>query len=172
MKKVLKISGVVFAAALVLWACSGASPKQVAEKFLTAMNTGDYAEAKKLASKDSQMAVGLAEANSKDKPAEAKKIEIGEETVSENSAVVKYKEDGENRTLKLVKEDGSWKATWSKDDMDPGPAMTGELFLKAMAKGDIEEAKKHATRDAQASLDMMSATSDAKKANPPKLHIR
>jgi hypothetical protein len=52
-----------------------------------------------------------------------------------------------------------------------GAKEVGEKFLTAMAKGDIEGAKKFATKDAQASLDMMAGTADAKKANPDKIEI-
>ena len=47
----------------------------------------------------------------------------------------------------------------------------GEKFLTAFAKGDIDGAKKFATKDAQASLDMVAGTSEAKKANPDKIEI-
>jgi Domain of unknown function (DUF4878) len=52
-----------------------------------------------------------------------------------------------------------------------GAKEVGEKFLSAMAKGDIEGAKKFATKDAQASLDMMAGTADAKKANPDKIEL-
>ena len=52
-----------------------------------------------------------------------------------------------------------------------GAKEVGEKLLSAMAKGDIEGAKKFATKDAQASLEMMAGTADAKKANPDKIEI-
>ncbi|MFM2377066.1 MAG: hypothetical protein RLZZ165_2163, partial [Bacteroidota bacterium] len=50
-----------------------------------------------------------------------------------------------------------------------GPKAVAEGFLNAMAKGDIEGAKKFASKDAQSSLDMMAASAEAKKANPDKI---
>jgi Domain of unknown function (DUF4878) len=44
-----------------------------------------------------------------------------------------------------------------------------ERFLNAMATGDLPTAKKYATPEAQASLDMMASTVEAKKANPSKI---
>ena len=52
-----------------------------------------------------------------------------------------------------------------------GAKEVGEKFLTAMAKGDIEGAKKFATKEAQTSLDMMAGTAEAKKANPDKIEL-
>lgn len=52
-----------------------------------------------------------------------------------------------------------------------GPKEIGEQFLNAMAKGDIEGAKKFATKDSQTSLDMMAGNAVTKAANPDKIEL-
>jgi hypothetical protein len=52
-----------------------------------------------------------------------------------------------------------------------GPKEVGEKFLAAISKGDVEGAKKFATKDAQASLDMAATTLEAKKTTPDKIEI-
>ena len=47
-----------------------------------------------------------------------------------------------------------------------GPKAAGENFLNAMAKGDIETAKKYATEDSHQALDMMVAIAITKAAKP------
>ncbi len=47
-----------------------------------------------------------------------------------------------------------------------GPKAAGENFLNAMAKGDIETAKKYATEDSHSALDMMVASAITKAAKP------
>lgn len=47
-----------------------------------------------------------------------------------------------------------------------GPKAAGESFLNAMAKGDIETAKKFATEDSHSALDMMVASAITKAAKP------
>ncbi|MEY3445035.1 MAG: hypothetical protein RLZZ519_3316 [Bacteroidota bacterium] len=156
---------------MILWACAGESPKQVAEKFLTAVSVGDFEAAKKWATKESHTALDMAAANDEDHIYEPHKIQIGEETISENKATVVYKDNDDEKVLKLSKEDGKWKAAFSKSDLDGGAAANAEKFLNAFAHGDVDGAKKYATRDAQASLDMMAGTLEAKKANPDKIEM-
>jgi hypothetical protein len=171
MKRTLKFSGLAFLTVMILWACASESPKQVAEKFLTAISVGDFEAAKKWATKESHTALDMAAANDKDHIAERHKIQIGEETISENKATVVYKDNEDEKVLKLSKEDGKWKAAFSKSDLDGGAATNAEKFLDAFAHGDMNGAKKYATRDAQASLDMMAGTFEAKKAKPDKIEM-
>jgi hypothetical protein len=129
--KVLRF-GVLAVAIGFLAACGGGGAKDpagVAEAFLNAMENGDYDKAKKYASKDSQEALdGMAEmgkmgdmgeAMGGEKP-EPKEIKVGEVTESEdgNTATVAYTADGVAQTLSMVKEDGDWKAVFSKSGMD------------------------------------------------------
>jgi hypothetical protein len=171
MKRTLTFSGMALFATLVLWACASESPKQVAEKFLTAISVGDFEAAKKWATKESHTALDMAAAKDKEREYTAHKIQVGEETISENKATVVYKDNDQEKVLKLSKEDGKWKAAFSKSDMDEGAAANAEKFLNAFAHGDMEAAKKYATKDAQSSLDMMAGTSETKKANPDKIEM-
>jgi Domain of unknown function (DUF4878) len=53
-----------------------------------------------------------------------------------------------------------------------GPKQVGEKFLNAIASSDFETAKKYATKDAQASLDMMASMSGGEaKGEPAKIEI-
>jgi hypothetical protein len=52
-----------------------------------------------------------------------------------------------------------------------GPKEAGEKFLNAMAKGDIETAKKYATEDSHSAIDMMAASAITKAANPDKIEL-
>ncbi len=51
------------------------------------------------------------------------------------------------------------------------PKAVGSAFLKAVAVGDFESAKGYATPAAQASLDLMAATAEARKAHPDQIEI-
>lgn len=118
MTKTLKMSALALLGVLVLWACSGSGPQEIGEKFLNHMNDGEYAEAKKLASKDSQNAIGMLEGQE----AKKAKLEFGEVKEDGDNATLSYKEDGVEKELKLTKEDGEWKAVFSKGGSAPAGA--------------------------------------------------
>jgi hypothetical protein len=93
----------------------------VAEAFLTAMAEGDYDKAKKYASAESQEAIDQTAQMSEsmedmggDEEKDVPEIKVGEATVEGEHASVAYTEDGTDKTLELVKEDGEWKAVFSK----------------------------------------------------------
>jgi hypothetical protein len=115
MKRTLKFSAVALLAVLVLWACGGASgPKAVGESFLNAMAKGDIEGAKKYATKEAQSSLDMMAATAEAKKANPDKIEIGEVKEEGDKATLSYKENGVDKSLNLVKEDGAWKAAWTK----------------------------------------------------------
>ena len=109
MTRTLKISAIALLGVIILWACGGEQgPKDVADKFLKAIKTGDKETATKYISKES------AENFKKWTPTEkgdAAKIVIGDVTENDkhDEATVKYKDDGKDKELKMKKEDGQWK---------------------------------------------------------------
>ncbi len=171
MKRTLTFSVLALAAVCILWACSSETPKQIAEKYLTAMSVGDYEAAKQYVTKDSQSALDTYAKDPASKIEEAIKMQIGDETLSENKAMVAYKQNADDKVLQLTKEDGKWKAIFSESDFVNRAKQVGESFLLAFAKGDIELAKTYATKDAQTSLDMMAYSTEAKRGNPDKIKI-
>jgi hypothetical protein len=116
MTRTLKFSAVALLAVVVLWACGGkGGAKEVAEKFLNAIAASDYEGAGKYATKEAQeslkMMASMAGSMPKGEPA---KIEVGDVKEEGDKATVSYKENGTDKTLEMVKEDGEWKANWSK----------------------------------------------------------
>jgi hypothetical protein len=141
MKKTLIFSAVALLAVVVLWACGGASgPKAVGESFLNAMAKGDIEGAKKYATKEAQSSLDMMAGTAEAKKANPDKIEIGEVKEDGDKATLSYKENGVDKTLNLVKEDGAWKAAWTKGGGDTG---TG---LDDLGKG-LEEAMDSAMTD-------------------------
>jgi hypothetical protein len=109
-----------------LIACSGNSPKSVAENFLKAMNKMDFEGAKKYGTEDTNKMLDMLSGFAKMMPDSAKKedvkVEITSEKVEGDKATYTYKEVGkdEQQTINLVKVDGKWKVAMSKDDMNSG----------------------------------------------------
>jgi hypothetical protein len=171
MKRTLTISALALAGVLILWACASDSPKQVAEKFLNALAHGDVDGARKYASEDSKLALTMIEDKLKDNKKEPSKIEMGSETITDETAVVTYKENDYEKSVKLKKESGKWKVIFSKEDFGEGPKEVGDKFLQAYAKGDLETCKEYATKDSHAALDMLKGQMDAKKSKPSKIEI-
>jgi hypothetical protein len=127
MKRTLKFSAIALLAVVVLWACGGASgPKAVGESFLNAMAKGDIEGAKKFATKDAQESLGMMAASAEAKKTNPDKIEIGEIKEEGDKATLSYKENGADKSLNLVKEDGQWKAAWTKGGGDMGLDKLGE----------------------------------------------
>ena len=120
MTRTFKFSALALLAVVVLWACGGSTgPKEVGEKFLNAIGSGDYETAKKYATKDAQASLDMmASMAGGEAKGEAAKIEVGDVKEEGDKATVSYKENGTDKTLDLVKEDGNWKANWSKGGGD------------------------------------------------------
>lgn len=134
MTRTLKFSAIALLAVVVLWACGGANgPKEVGEKFLNAVGSGDYETAKKYATKDAQASLDMMASMSGGEKGEAAKIEIGEVKEEGDKATLNYKENGTDKTLELVKENGEWKANWSKGGGAVGDAVEGAVDAAADA---------------------------------------
>jgi hypothetical protein len=109
-----------------LVACSGNSPKSVAENFLKAMNKMDFDGAKKYGTEDTNKMLDMLGGFAKMMPDSAKKEDVKTEITSEkvegDKATYTYKEVGKDgeQTIHLVKVDGKWKVAMSKDDMNGG----------------------------------------------------
>lgn len=125
MKKLVFSVVALFVMAVTLVSCGGGSPKASAEKFLNGLYHMDFAAAKEVSTEETKKQVeayeqmmGMMQQNAKD---EAKKIkvEVMEPKVEGENATVEYKlsNDPTARTLKMVKKDGKWLASWSKMDM-------------------------------------------------------
>jgi hypothetical protein len=140
MKRTLKFSAVALLAVVVLWACGGsAGPKSVGESFLSAMAKGDIEGAKKFASKESQASLEMMAGTSDAKKANPDKIEVGDVKEEGDKATLSYKENGADKTLSLVKEDGAWKAAYSKGgNSDTGLEGLGEGLEAAMDSASAE----------------------------------
>ena len=124
MKRTLKFSAIALLAVVVLWACGGANggAKEVGTSFLNAIAKGDVDGAKKFATKDAQTSLDMASATFEAKKANPDKIEVGEIKEEGDKATLSYKENGADKTLDLIKEDGKWKAAWSKGGGAPAEA--------------------------------------------------
>lgn len=132
MKKVLSSVAALFVMALTLTSCGGGGPKANADKFLTSLYHMEYAAAKEVSTEETKKQVDayeqmmtMMQQNAKD---EAKKIKVDvmEPKVDGDNATVEYKlsNDPTAKTLKMVKKDGKWLASWSK--MDVGGANMGD----------------------------------------------
>lgn len=110
--------------ALVFAACGGASesPSDVAKKFLDHTNKLEFKEAKTYSTKATgellDMIAGMAGMMGEQPPAPAYTI-VGE-TIDGDKATVTYRSEGEeaDESIKLVKEDGKWLVSISKEDLD------------------------------------------------------
>ncbi|MCB0699466.1 MAG: DUF4878 domain-containing protein [Chitinophagales bacterium] len=108
-------------------ACSKNTPEAAAEQFLTGLYHMEYDKARAVSTDDTKGLIDLVEqfsvstADSARKEAKNIKIEITEVKVDGDNAVVKYKmssEPGEQK-LDMVKQNGKWLASFSKQDNIP-----------------------------------------------------
>jgi hypothetical protein len=128
MNRTLKFAAIALFAVAVLWACGGGSAaKSAGESFLMAMAKGDIEGAKKFATKDAQSSLDMMAGTAEEKKAKPDKIELGEIKENGDKATLAYKENGVDKTLDLVKEDGQWKAAWSKTPGGGMPDLGNEL---------------------------------------------
>ena len=120
MTRSLKLAGVALLGVMILWACGGEAlgPKEVGEKFLKAMKTGDFDTAKKLATKEAEASIEMMSGMGSGEGGNADDIKVGEVKEEGDKAVLSYTDAGKDMTLNLVKEGGEWKAAWEKG----GPA--------------------------------------------------
>jgi hypothetical protein len=102
-----------------LWACGGAgNAKEIGEKFLIAYAQGDIATAKQYATRDAQRTMGLVFGSASIQKSNPDKIKIGQLQEDGDMATLAYNENGVDKTLSLLKEDGLWKVAWSKDNLE------------------------------------------------------
>jgi len=105
---------------LMLASCSGNSPKAVAEKFLKAINAGDFKEAKKYCDEKTGDLIGMLESFSKgEKPKEKdiKSFTITKVEENGDTAKVFYKAEGSDKeeSLDLKKIKGKWLVSINKE---------------------------------------------------------
>ncbi|MBK9449642.1 MAG: DUF4878 domain-containing protein [Bacteroidetes bacterium] len=161
-----------------LSACAGKSPKSVAERYLTAIQVGDYKGAQQFASAESQAPLAELAAKNQAIGDHIIQFEVGEEKISGERAVVEFKQDGNPHILSLIQENGEWKVIYAA--VDPNSSSPGianpqdagyiaKLFLEALHSGEVREAMKYATEDAQRSLDMLNYNS--KRSQPDHIKI-
>lgn len=141
MTRTLKISAIALLGVFVLWACGGElGPKETGEKFLNAINSGDFSGAQSYGTKETNESLKvLAEMPGAGSQGENATLEFGELTENGDNASLAYKKDGKDMTLELKKEDGSWKAIWAKTDMGGGGDLGGALDGAMDAAGDAME---------------------------------
>jgi hypothetical protein len=147
-----------------LSACAGKSPKSVVERYLTAMQVGDYKGAQQFASAESQAPLAELAAKNQAVGDRLLKFELGEEKISGERAVVEFQQEGIPHILSLIQENGEWKVIYVPTDPNsPSSPLVNlqdagyiaKLFLEALHSGEVREAMKYATEDAQRSLDML-----------------
>ncbi len=149
---------------LFLSACAGKSPKSVAERYLTAIQVGDYKGAQQFASAESQAPLAELAAKNQAIGDHIIQFEVGEEKISGERAVVEFKQDGNPHILSLIQENDEWKVIYVPTNSNSTAAAEAnlqdagyiaKLFLEALHSGEVREAMKYATKDAQRSLDML-----------------
>lgn len=118
MKKIVYLMLVAMAVA-VLSSCGGSSdkPEAVAQKFLNHLAKKEFAEAKKMATTESSAAIDMLETLVKTDESDAKEKKIENLSCKEDGdkATCKYDEDGESKTLDMVKKDGKWLVEMKKE---------------------------------------------------------
>lgn len=132
---IVAIAAIFFTIALV--GCSSNSPKAVADKFLTSFYHMEYDKAREVSTEEAKELVNLMEQFALQQPdsvkQNAKKINVDIIDVKEegDKATVTYSvstEPGE-QTLKLVKQNGQWLVSHSKQD-DVDDSMSDEQLLE------------------------------------------
>jgi hypothetical protein len=123
----MKKSSLIFNSILLLLVISSCSndngPKQTAFKFLTAFNERNFTEARTYSTPETGKLVDLMENISKmaqDKDsATAKKVEILDEKINGETALVTFREEGSEATqeVKLKKINGKWLVHVTKEDI-------------------------------------------------------
>lgn len=124
MKRIFLISTVFLA--FLITSCSVDSPKNVAEKFLTAMENQDFEEAKKYSDESMKRLLNILNEMPKDdnKKNENAKIRVTKVEEEGDKAKAFYiveggvEAEGENKeqSIDLKKIDGKWKVSFNKED--------------------------------------------------------
>ena len=120
MKKLMTLA-VIALAVITMNACKNAdTPEKVADKFLKHINKKEFAEAKKLATKESEQSIDMLESFSKMGGEQSKEAKIENLKCKEDGdkATCEYSENGEAKKLELVKKDGAWKVEMKKESPD------------------------------------------------------
>ncbi len=139
MKKIVFLLAAVMIGAFTLTSCSGGSPKDTAEKYLTSFYRMEYEDAKKYATEDTKKQLDMMAqfagmmGDTAKQQAKAAVVNVTDVKEDGNNATVTYtlKPDGKEQvpgtqTLKMVKEKGKWLASWSKQDQLNGMGNMGE----------------------------------------------
>jgi Domain of unknown function (DUF4878) len=107
----------------VLVACTGSSPKSVAEAYLKAFNKQDYEKAKKYATDDTKKLLDMFTSLAALTPDSLKRdidFTVREERIKGDTAYVDYLLKGSSKvqSLTLRKVDGNWKVAATKDTVN------------------------------------------------------
>jgi len=133
----------------VLVACTGHSPKGVAEEYLKAFNKQDYEKAKKYATEDTQKLLDMFTSLAALTPDSLKRdldFTVVGERIQGDTAYVDYKSEGSSKlqSLTLLKVDGKWKVAASKDtvnELGGGEFMdSGAMNTDTSANGELPAA--------------------------------
>ena len=127
MKNLFKLT-IALLVAVFLNSCSSNSPEKVAEKFLNHLNKKEYADAKKLATKESEswidMMSSLSTGDTKDQKPAGKIEDLKCKTEADKSTCT-YKQDGKDESLNLIKQGDKWLVDMKKEN--PMNSMTNSL---------------------------------------------
>ncbi len=136
----MRILSILAVAATALFAACGggsATPSDVASKFLTHIDKKEFKEAKDYGTKATgellDMVASMASMMPKEDP---KGFTIKEEKIDGDKATVTYRSNGKeaDETLNLVKEDGKWLVSMSKEDLNKEEG-AGEMDLEGDTLG-------------------------------------
>lgn len=128
MKKIILSVAAFTLTILTLPGCKSSDPKETAIKFLSAIQTMNYDEAKKYATDDSKSMLDALSSFQKMMPASARekykneKFEIKQVQEQGDEATVTYNSadsSGPDKTLKMKKVNGQWKVAFTKEAMFP-----------------------------------------------------
>jgi predicted glutamine amidotransferase len=120
-----KINSVLLVASfIVFFACNGSdTPRSVAEKFLDAMSSQDFEEARKYGTDETEKLLDMMSGFKKmtnDSSIANVKYEIIREKIEGEKATIFYTEEGREGELQLplVKQEGKWKVLMSKETIN------------------------------------------------------
>lgn len=128
MKKFILTVATISLSIFTLPGCKSSDPKDTAIKFLSAIQTMNYDEAKKYATDDSKSMLDALSSFQKMMPASAQekykneKFEIKNVQQQGDEATVTYNgtdSSGPDKTLKMKKVNGQWKVAFTKEAMFP-----------------------------------------------------
>lgn len=106
---------VVLTVLLSFSACGDNNPRSVGDAFLEAVSHGDFVKAKTYVTTKSLPALDMLAQNSAGKPAATSTIKFVDINVINDQATYAYNDDGVEKYLTLVQENGEWKVQLSKN---------------------------------------------------------